>query len=356
MRNRKINTILIGLGRIATRLEADPFRNKPCTHAGVLFSSWGKSRFSFNAAFEKEISRREEFQKQWSLPSRIFFSEKDLSVTSLTSSEKQLLASQDLAIIATPSSSHFPLAKELISLGIPHLLIEKPVSLEAKEAKILKRLSDKKGTKIWINHERRYHPQYQFVRDHLQRKQWGEVKSVRASVFTSAKNPGLAFSSLGGGPLLHDGTHALDLIHWLFGKPKLNYAKVIFPKLGTIEDRATAWFSLPSGGEILLDVSGGRKYFQFELDILTEEYRVVLSNDGFQFFRAQPSKLYSGFHSLVPILPKRFPKKEKSNAFLGIYREIYEVISGKKKSQEAYIGDNIEILESIESIYQFRRK
>ncbi|TGN08342.1 Gfo/Idh/MocA family protein [Leptospira ilyithenensis] len=355
MSDRKIKVILVGLGRIASKLELDPFRKKPCTHAGVLFSGFGKKNFELELAVETKEERRNDFKDQWGLSSGfpIFenLNQSRMQIEELTGSQ----SFSHLAIIATPSSSHFHTAKQLLNFGIKNLLIEKPVAVSKKEGVLLRNLMKKKGARIWINHERRYHPQYRFVRDLIEKGKFGKVQSVRANVFTSAKNPGSAFSKSGGGPLLHDGTHAMDLIHWLFGKPNLNYAKLVFPKLGTIEDRATAWFSTKTGIEILLDVSGGRDYFQFEMDILTSSHRLILSNDGFQFWEGKTSRLYKGFQSLSPVQIPKFPDSEKSNAFLGIYQEIVEVIQGKKNRQEGNIEDNIHILDSLESIYNFRK-
>ncbi|MCW7490124.1 Gfo/Idh/MocA family protein [Leptospira meyeri] len=345
MKRSKIKTILIGLGRICSGLERDPFRKKPCTHMGVLQSDWGKKRFSVLLGYDSDQKKCESFQSQWNQESKLVSN--DPRKTSFGSSI-------DLAVISTPSSYHEDWAIQCIQAGIPNLLIEKPVALTENGAKRIHKLAKKHNTRIWINHERRYHPSYQFVKDQITKGVFGELKSIRASVFTSAKNPGLAFSKLGGGPLLHDGTHAVDLIHWLIGKPKLLHSKLERPKKNSVETRAVAWFQNQAGVEVFLDVSGGRDYFQFELDIHTTTNRIICSNDGFSFYQSEPSQLYQGFRSLVPFVPKQFPKPETANAFIGIYEEIVQVIQGKKQRMEGNLSDNIEILNLIESIY--RRK
>lgn len=345
MKRSKIKTILIGLGRIGSQLETDPLRKKPCTHMGVVSSEWGKERFEFVLGLDSNVEKCESFQSYWNAKAE---------KVNATPSQVALPKSLQLAIISTPSASHEDWAIHCIRQGIPNLLIEKPVALTETGAKRIQNLAKKNNTRIWINHERRYHPSYQFVKDQLTKGKFGILKSIRASVFTSAKNPGLAFSKLGGGPLLHDGTHAVDLIHWLLGKPQLVGSKLERPKKKSIESRAVAWFQTKAGVDVFIDVSGERDYFQFELDIHTDSHRIICSNDGFQFFQSETSKLYKGFRSLVPFLPPQFPKPESANAFLGIYNEIYEVIRGKKQTMKGTLSDNIEILNMIESIY--RRK
>lgn len=345
MKRSKIKTILIGLGRICSGLERDPFRKKPCTHMGVLQSDWGRDRFEFLQGYDSDPKRCQIFQSQWNADAMLVA--RDPQKTSLPSPI-------ELAVISTPSAYHEEWAIHCIQSGIPNLLIEKPVALSEEGAKRIQKYAKKHKTRIWINHERRYHPSYQFVKNQLTKGVFGNLKSIRASVFTSAKNPGLAFSKLGGGPLLHDGTHAVDLIHWLVENPKLIHSKLEKPKKNTVESRALAWFQNQSGVEVFLDVSGERDYFQFELDIHTDTNRIICSNDGFSFYQSEPSKLYQGFRSLVPFVPKHFPKPETSNAFIGIYDEIFKVIQGRKQTMEGTLSDNIEILHLIEAIY--RRK
>ncbi|MCW7492135.1 Gfo/Idh/MocA family oxidoreductase [Leptospira sp. 2 VSF19] len=346
MKRSKIKTILIGLGRICSSLETDPFRKKPCTHMGVLQSDWGKDRFEFILGLDSHSEKCESFQSSWNLPAETVHPDP---------SKFSLPKSIQLAVISTPSVSHENWAIHCITQGIPNLLIEKPVALTESGAKRIQKHAIKYNTRIWINHERRYHPSYKYVKEQLTKGNLGKLKSIRASVFTSAKNPGLAFSKLGGGPLLHDGTHAVDLLHWILGKSKLVDSRLERPKKGATESRAVAWFRSMEGVDVFLDVSGGRKYFQFELDLHTDSHRIICSNDGFQFFQSQTSKLYKGFQSLSPYDPPDFPSPETANAFLGIYDEIYQVIKGNKQKMEGTLSDNIEILNMIESIYRKKR-
>lgn len=354
--NRKINTLLVGLGRIASGLELDPLRLKPCTHAGVLFSPWGKKHFSLQGFYDQDLEKIGKFQKQWRVSS---------TGLALTSEEFLGLAKKkdqnqkqeyDFAIVATTSHTHFEIACHLIRSGIKFILIEKPVSLNSHDAKKLAKLARENKVKIWINHERRYHPRYQYVKELLSKGAYGKIESVRANVFTSAKNPGLAFSKFGGGPLLHDGTHAVDLLFWILGPLNLRAANVVRPTQKSIEDKATAWLVNKDQVDVFLDVAGGRDYFQFEIDIFTTKARLVLSNDGFQLFASDPSPLYKGFRSLRAKEWKKIPDRKRSNAFLGIYQEILNNVKGKSDYQEGTLEDNIDILECIESIYRFRRK
>jgi len=65
----------------------------------------------------------------------------------------------DGIIIATPGSTHFVIAKIFIPKGIP-LLIEKPLTLNYKEALLLKKLAIKNPSSIMVGHIYLYNPAY----------------------------------------------------------------------------------------------------------------------------------------------------------------------------------------------------
>ncbi|PJZ69423.1 oxidoreductase [Leptospira perolatii] len=337
---KKTGAILLGLGRIASILEKDPYRQKPCTHAGVLLSDWGKRNFTLNCGFDPNLEKREGFAKQWG------FSESKLY--SILEKENLADSTPDLAIIATPSESHFDHALWAIKSGISNLLIEKPICDSLDKVKKLKELVEKHSVKVWVNHERRFHPKYQWAKRILDSGKYGKIRTIRASVLTSALAPGRAYTGKVG-PLFHDGTHALDLVHWLVGMPDQITSTIRKRKSLPIEDSVTAILEYKNGQTVFLEVGGSRRYFQFELDIMTESARIILSNDGFQFFKSLPSKKYKGFNSLTEA---PFPEKSSlgSNPFRNLYSEIRSVLTGKSDTITGSFYDNLEIMELLNRI------
>lgn len=339
MRMRKTKVVLIGLGRIASSLEKDPYRSKPCTHSGVLFSSWGKKNFELVGGVDPNPDKRETFRKQWKFSRDLTFSGPDHFPSNIK---------PDLAIISSPSESHYRNALEWIEKGIKNFLIEKPVCETFLQAKDLEKISRKKGIRIWINHERRYHPKYLWAKEVLDSQKYGPIRTIRASVLTSALAPGRAFQGRTG-PLFHDGTHAVDLVYWFLGKPDRIRSSLTRRKGIPIEDRALAFLEYKSGPAVFLEAGGMRKYFQFEMDIMTEEARILLSNDGMRLFVSKPSKKYKGFNSLTEV---SFPEKSflGSNPFMNLYAEIHKVLTGKSERMTGDIGENLGIMELLHKI------
>jgi predicted dehydrogenase len=68
-----------------------------------------------------------------------------------------LTAASDAVTIATSTSSHFPLAKEVLEGGKP-LFIEKPITETVEEAGILCRLARERGLVLQVGHIERFNP------------------------------------------------------------------------------------------------------------------------------------------------------------------------------------------------------
>src|SRR5438128_6245945 len=57
----------------------------------------------------------------------------------------------DAVVIATPVSTHYPLAKQALERG-KHVLIEKPLARSAAEAQELLELAERKGLVLMVDH------------------------------------------------------------------------------------------------------------------------------------------------------------------------------------------------------------
>ncbi|EKQ99101.1 Gfo/Idh/MocA family oxidoreductase [Leptospira borgpetersenii serovar Ballum] len=406
-----IPVLLIGLGRIASLLEKDSFRNRPCTHAGTFFSPWGKKKFFLVGAIDPSEDRRNRFCKDWNIPKNLCFPDFKNWASSFYSSQSKIdpaivspnnrseydgktrrrnfsgtqfvrQEGQDLAdfknvhsvdlrrkkkdhnscdsnpnsidpifclvVIATPSETHYQLAKAAIEFGFRHLLVEKPVCHSLPLARKLAELCRKTGTDLRVNHERRYHPLYIQVRKWIQEETYGPVRTIRASVLTSARNPGRAILDKTG-PLFHDGTHAVDLLTWYLGMPDRVVSILRSYPNSPVEEQALALMTYPKGETVFLEAGGMRNYFQFELDIQTENARFLVGNDEVRFWKSKPSRKYKGFKSLTPVSISE-KSSAGSNPFLNLYDSLFRHLSGKSSRVTGDMEENLQILTLLDTI------
>ena len=86
----------------------------------------------------------------------------------------------DGVIIATPTPLHVNQAMTLIESGIP-VLIEKPISVESKDAISLVKKADKLDIPVLVGHHRRHNSIIQKAKEILGKGLIGEIRSVQTT-------------------------------------------------------------------------------------------------------------------------------------------------------------------------------
>ena len=125
-------------------------------------------------------------------------------------------------IIATPPAPRFKLALEAIKSG-KHLLLEKPIGLNADEVIELQINALKRNLIIAVNYEYRAVPLFMQAKKIIIQQKLDDAYFVKLDwLMSSRADPSRPWNwysdgNLGGGVLGALGTHAFDMIHWLIG-------------------------------------------------------------------------------------------------------------------------------------------
>jgi predicted dehydrogenase len=157
-----------------------------------------------------------------------------------------LQASPDLAFICTPHDSHVSLAREVLKRKCD-IFIEKPISNRKQEAVDLIHTVQESDIVHMIGCNYRFHPAIATVKNHLERKDIGEVYSANINLgsylpdwhpWEDHKQMYSAKPGVGG--VLLDNIHAINFANWFFGEAKSIMAYVGYDSsLGIpTEDRA----------------------------------------------------------------------------------------------------------------------
>jgi predicted dehydrogenase len=326
---------LIGCGRIGFLLEDDPLRYKPCTH-------WGGARAAgvkIDLACDINPRRRETFSERARIAARNVYSD-----------YRELLEDKkpSLVIIATWTDSHAPIAIEAARQGAGTIVLEKPVAPDLKSAAAIVDACDASGARLVINHERRYDARYRRLKKIIDDGLIGEVKTVQALMLTRGYR-GTSSPGEGGGPLMHDGTHLVDMIRFLFGD--IVSVRGEFQRYGRdrgFEDRAVAWMKTRSGVDVFLEAGGARDYFVFELQISASRGKIVIGNGYEKLFMSGRSRLYTGFNDLEE---RPYPRFAKNNCFRDLYREVKEHLRGRDHMISSGGMDGYRAVEAIHGAY-----
>ncbi|NER51144.1 MAG: Gfo/Idh/MocA family oxidoreductase [Symploca sp. SIO1B1] len=140
---------------------------------------------------------------------------------------EEILALPEVAAvsISTPPFLHYEMAKATLEAG-KHLLLEKPMALQAAEVEELYQLATAKGVVAMPDFEFRFVPAWQRLAEYLEDGYVGKKRLIKIDWLVSGRaNPERGWSwyaqkDKGGGILGAVGSHAFDYISWLFGPIK----------------------------------------------------------------------------------------------------------------------------------------
>ena len=131
----------------------------------------------------------------------------------------------DLVIIATTHNAIKPCALEFLNNGLP-VLLEKPCGISIKEIDEIIKVAKSSGIQVFCGYNYRFHPSVQKLKLILDNQNFGKLLKVRARHGHGAREGyedewRCQKSLSGGGELVDQGSHLIDLCKFLFGE--LNY-------------------------------------------------------------------------------------------------------------------------------------
>ena len=211
-----------------------------------------------------------------------------------SSSELIQSGEADGVLVATPHFSHTAIGIEALRAGL-HLLVEKPLSVHKADCErlIAAHRSKKQIFATMLN--QRTDPFYIKLRELISNGELGTIRRInwiitnwfRTEAYYASGGWRATWSGEGGGVLLNQCPHQLDLWQWLFGMPLKVRA---FCNLGRyhdieVEDDVTAYFEYENGSTGVFITSTGESPGTDRLEVTAELGRVVIENDRFHFTR-----------------------------------------------------------------------
>jgi predicted dehydrogenase len=280
-----VTVAIVGLGRIASLLEDDALREKPCTHAGAATAN---PDCTLVAGADISSDRRRLFAKRWNVP--------------VYDSVDRMLADHPCKIlcVATNPDRHLFYCELAAKMSVPVVICEKPLADSLRSARKIAKLATQ--IRIITNHERRYAANYNEARSILASNMLGRMLSIKACLYMG-KNRRLM------DVLWHDGTHLADAIMFLCGVSLRHEGQTgakMRSKDGTAFLYGQACGLAPDGADIsmpfCLEIGAGRDYLAFEIEVSCATGRLRIGNGVFEVSESVPSPYAEGFRSLSTVL------------------------------------------------------
>lgn len=199
----------------------------------------------------------------------------------------------DAVLIVSPHRVHVAQAMEAFAAGMP-VLLEKPTGVFTREVRELNAAADRSGLPFGVMFNQRTSPVYRRMRELVASGELGEIRRTsviitdwfRAQSYYDSGAWRATWRHDGGGVLLNQAPHNLDLWQWICGMPARVHA---FCGMGRwhdieVEDDVTAYVEYPNGATgTFVTCTGevpGTNRFEISMDggqLVYEHGRLVLS-------------------------------------------------------------------------------
>jgi predicted dehydrogenase len=181
----------------------------------------------------------------------------------------------DVAVVITPHYNHAEIAIDCLRAGC-NVLVEKPMALEVAEADAMIAAAQKSGKLLAINFQHRQRPEVRAARRLVQEKRLGKLQRInmvtpwpRSAAYYSQASWRATWPGEGGGVLMNQAPHDLDLVCHLMGRPDavVAWTRTMLHNI-EVEDTATALLSWDSGATGYLHVSTAEAGPREEIEIV----------------------------------------------------------------------------------------
>lgn len=277
----------------------------------------------------------------------------------------------DAVSVCTWNSVHAPAAIAALKAG-KHVLCEKPMAMNAREAAEMERTAKECGRLLMIGFVRRFGNDAAVLGDFIEGGMMGDIYYAKASYLRRSGCPGGWFgdsSRSGGGPLIDLGVHVIDFVRYFMGRPHaVSVSGVAFNKLGDrsglksvkgyvaadqsdifdVEDMASALVRFDNGAAMTVETS-------FSLNIRQDTGTLEL------FGTKSGAKLSPGlefFTDMNGYLVDVTPSGDTSLSFQGLFqKEIDHYVDCLLRGNECRspAGDGVELMKIIDGIYESAR-
>ncbi|MBD8062854.1 Gfo/Idh/MocA family protein [Oceanitalea stevensii] len=128
----------------------------------------------------------------------------------------------DVVAICSPTQTHAALALAALEAG-RHVVVEKPLAVTVGEAEAVARLAEERGLLVSMVSQRRFEPEHVHVQRLLRSGELGQLRVASTEVHWHrddayyAAAPWRTSMAGGGGSLMNQGVHNVDLLRWLCG-------------------------------------------------------------------------------------------------------------------------------------------
>lgn len=202
----------------------------------------------------------------------------------------------DVAVITTPHPFHPAIAADCFGAGA-HVLVEKPMAVEVAEADAMIAAAEAAGRILAVNFQQRFRPAIEYVRRMVDSGELGAILRVlcvepwfRTAAYYRAASWRGTWAGEGGGVLMNQAPHTLDLLCYLAGLPARvwGWTRTVVHAIET-EDTAQAMLEYANGASGYLNINTVEAGLERRLQIVGDRAAIEMVGDQVKIYRFKPS-------------------------------------------------------------------
>ena len=195
----------------------------------------------------------------------------------------------DACMISVPHYDHPKLAIECMKRGI-HVMVEKPAGVYTNQVKEMNEEADRHPEVVFgMMFNQRTNCVYRKLHELVHSGEYGEIRRInwiitdwyRPGIYYESGNWRATWAGEGGGVLLNQCPHQLDMWQWLCGMPKKVQSFLHYGKWHDIEveDDATVYMEYENGATGVFVTSTGDAHGTNRLEIQMDRAKLVVENN-----------------------------------------------------------------------------
>ncbi|MDZ8119845.1 Gfo/Idh/MocA family protein [Pontiella agarivorans] len=264
----------------------------------------------------------------------------------------------EAVIIALPTHLHAPIGIQALEAGL-HLVMEKPLACHKAEGERILAAVQREDQIASLMMNQRTHPCYVRIKQwidegelgELQRISWTMTNWFRPEIYYASSPWRATWKGEGGGVLMNQCPHNIDVLQWLVGMPVKVRAQCSFGKYHDIEveDEVNAYFEFANGATGQFSASTGECPGSNRLEIVGDRGTIITDGNEVKLIRTSESvstfsKNTDEMFGTPETTEEIFQPLEEVNQHAAILNNVVKAASGEAK----LIAPAVEGLNSLE--------
>lgn len=232
-----------------------------------------------------DIDKKVADEKAWMYDAPAFYDHKSLIKAGIA----------DAVTIATPHYFHPPIAIDAFKAGL-HVLSEKPIGVTVKAADKMLSAAEKSGLVFGVMYQHRTRGVMQAMKRLVDSGKLGRIYRAtmiethfRTQAYYDSAGWRATWKGEGGGVLLNQAPHGIDIFTWLMGLPeKLQAVTRTWRHNIEVEDEASALVWWPNGATGYYHTSTAEAPGTDMMEIAGDKGKIIFRNGKLAFYEIEP--------------------------------------------------------------------